>query len=94
MFVILLKSRSRTHHLCTPPKLGVDAKTYIPSRSTQLLGENTKNMLHRFPSDKGSKLLLLSLKCFTVEKRYFFAKVIHRKEKKRKEKKLKKRISV
>ena len=57
-FIMLLKSRSRTHH----PNMhyfytGVGAKTCLPSRSTKkcftpTLGVNTKTCLIGFPSTK------------------------------------------
>ena len=56
-FVMLLKSRSCTHHphICTTPTLGVGAKTCFPFRSTQkcftpTLGVNTKTCLLGFHS--------------------------------------------
>ena len=53
-FVMLLKSRSHTHHhISTTPTLGVGAKTCFPSRSTKkcstpTLGVNTKTCLRDF----------------------------------------------
>ena len=87
-FVILLKSRSRTHH----PHMHysytvVGAKTCFPSRFTQkcftpTLGENTKNMLHRFPSNICSKFLLLSLQQLLCRKEaQGYTIVIHKKKK-------------
>ena len=77
-------------HICTIPTLGVGAKTCFSSRSTQkyftpTLGENTKNMLHRFQPNKCSKFLLLSLKGLLQKRGMGYAKVIHKnKERKKK----------
>ena len=78
----------------------MSAKTCFSSRSTQkcftpTLEENTKNMLHRFPPNKCSKFLLLSLKSLLQKKGMSYEKVIHKKEEEREKKKeeLKKWIS-
>ena len=64
-FVMLLKSRSRTHHIYLLLLHWEYAKTCLPSRSTQkcstpTLGVNNKNMLDRFfhPPNKCSKVLV------------------------------------
>ena len=96
-FVMLLKSRSRTHH----PHMqysytGVGSKTCFPFRSTQkcvisTLGVNTKNMLDSFfihQINAPSSCYYLSKVC--CRKRSLgYAKVIHKKGEKEREKKRK-----
>ena len=85
-FVMLLKSRSRTHH----PHMhysytGVGATTCFPSRSTQncftsTLGVNTKNMPYRISTKYMLQVLVaISQKFYYRKESWGYAKVIHKK---------------
>jgi hypothetical protein len=50
-----------------------------PKYFTPTLEENNKNMFHRFPSNKYSKFLLLSLKRLLQKRGMGYAKGIHKK---------------
>ena len=92
-FIMLLKSRSRTHHphICITPTLGVGTKTCFPFRSTQkcftpTLGVNTKTCLIGFSIHQinaPSSYCYLSEFCCRKET-WGYEKVIHKKKKKKK----------
>jgi hypothetical protein len=86
-FVMVLKSRSHTHHMYLLLLHSEYAKTCLPSRSTQkcstpTLGVNTKKYPIGFPSNKCSKFLLLSLKSFLAKKRHVAMQKLKKRRKK------------
>ena len=88
-FVMLLKSRSRTHHTYLLLLHWEYAKTWLPSRFTQkcstpTLGVNTKNMFVRYSFHQinaPSSCCYLS-KFYCRKEAWGYAKVIHKKKKK------------
>jgi hypothetical protein len=88
-FVILLKSRSHTHHPHRHyPYTRVGVETCHPSRSIQkyftpTLGGNTKKIYipYRLPQNKCSKLLLLSLKYFHCSREAWVMQKLFKKRK-------------
>ena len=89
-FVMLLKSRSRTHH----PHMhysytGRRRKTWLPSRSTQkcstpTLGVNTKNYFIGFPPNKCSKVFVAITQKFCCREEAWVMQKLFIKKRKRK----------
>jgi hypothetical protein len=89
-FVMLLKSRSRTHHPHMHYSYTGSRRNNMPFHLDSLKkifysytgSEHQKIYLTRYPPNKCSKFLLLSLKSFDAEKRHVAMKKLFIKKKK------------